>query len=153
MTLEFRRATAADISAMSAIRLAVRENVLSNPGRITRQMYEDYLELRGRGWVCERAGAVIGFSYAASEDNSIWALFVEPGHEGRGAGKRLLRLATDWLFAQGAPAVTLSTAAGTRADRFYLTQGWQRDMHENSVDACFILPRRIAIGRAVPGDQ
>jgi len=152
MTLEFRRATPADIPAMSAIRLAVRENVLSNPARITQHMYEDYLERIGRGWVCERAGVVIGFSYAASQDNSIWALFVEPGHEGLGAGKQLLKLACDWLFAQGAPAVTLSTAANTRADRFYLAQGWQREVRENDMDAYFRLPRAIGIRRAVPGD-
>jgi GNAT superfamily N-acetyltransferase len=150
--LEFRRATAADIPAMSAIRLAVRENVLSNPGRITQQMYEDYMERLGRGWVCERDGAVIGFSYAAREDSSIWALFVEPGHEGLGAGKRLLRLATDWLFGLGAAAVKLSTAAGTRADRFYLAQGWQRVETHGDADAHFRLARPIEIRRAAPGD-
>jgi hypothetical protein len=30
---------------MSRIRFSVTENVLSDPGRITRQMYEDYLDL------------------------------------------------------------------------------------------------------------
>ena len=152
MTFEFRRATATDIPAMSKIRLAVRENALSNPGRITQQMYEDYLERCGRGWVCELRGVVIGFSYAASTDNSIWALFVEPGHEGLGAGKRLLKLAIDWLFALGAPAITLSTTANTRADRFYLAQGWQREESGNGVDACFRLERSIRIRRAERGD-
>lgn len=152
MTLEFRRATIADIPAMTAIRLAVRENALSDPGRITRQMYEDYLERLGRGWVCERDGAVIGFAYAAREDYSIWALFVQPGHEGLGAGKRLLRLATDWLFACGAPAVTLATAAGTRADHFYQAQGWQRLGMKNEVETSYRLQRAIDIRRAVPGD-
>jgi GNAT superfamily N-acetyltransferase len=152
MTLQFRRATLADIPAMTAIRLAVRENILSNPGRVTQQMYEDYLERLGRGWVCERAGAVIGFSYAASEDNSIWALFVEPGHEGLGAGKRLLQLATEWLFSCGAPAVTLATSAGTRADRFYESQGWQRGAMKDGVEVCYRLEPELIIRRAVPGD-
>jgi ribosomal protein S18 acetylase RimI-like enzyme len=152
MTLEFRRATAADIPAMRAIRLAVRENVLSNPGRVTQQMYEDYLERLGRGWVCQRDGAVIGFSYAARADNSIWALFVAPGHEGLGAGKRLLRLATDWLFACGAPAVTLTTSTGTRADRFYQSQGWQRGAMKDDVEVCYRLAPQLSIRRAVPGD-
>lgn len=141
MTLEFRRATLTDIPAMSAIRLAVRENTLSDPGRITRQMYEDYLERLGRGWVCERGGAVIGFSYAAREDNSIWALFIAPGHEGLGAGKQLLQLAADWLFAEGAQEVSLSTTADTRADRFYLAQGWQRGEMKNAVDVPYRLQR------------
>ena len=52
--LTFRRAASADIAAMSALRLAVRENVLSNPGLVTRAMYEDFLERLGRGWVCEQ---------------------------------------------------------------------------------------------------
>jgi hypothetical protein len=38
----------------------------------------------------------------------------------------LLALATDWLFANGAERVALGTAPNTRADRFYLAQGWSR---------------------------
>lgn len=124
--LHFRPAVSADIPAMSVIRLAVRENVLNNPARVTTQMYEDYLDRLGRGWVCEQGGEIIGFSYAAQADASIWALFVSPGKEGLGAGASLLRLATDWLFAQGHALVTLGTEANTRADRFYLAQGWAR---------------------------
>ncbi|WP_308700833.1 GNAT family N-acetyltransferase [Pseudoduganella guangdongensis] len=152
MTLNFRRATASDIPAMSAIRLSVRENALSDPGRITRQMYEDHLEQLGRGWVCERDGAVIGFSFAAREDHSIWALFVAPGHEGLGAGKQLLLLAADWLFACGAQAVKLATAADTRADRFYQAQGWQRGAMKNDTEVAYLLAPHLRIRRAVPDD-
>jgi GNAT superfamily N-acetyltransferase len=60
------------------------------------------------------------------EDNSIWALFVLPAHEGKGIGKRLLKLATDWLFDMGASSIILSTTIGTRADRWYEMQGWSR---------------------------
>lgn len=153
MTLEFRRATANDIPSMSAIRLGVRENVLSDPARITQQMYEDYLDRLGRGWVCERDGTIIGFSYAAREDNSIWALFVEPGQEGLGAGQRLLQLAAGWLFAGGAESVKLSTAADTRADRFYLAQGWQRGALQNGRNVDYVLGRETTtIRRAVQDD-
>ncbi len=139
MSLIFRRATAADIAAMSAIRLAVTENVLRNPGRITVQMYHDYLELLGRGWVCTSNGAVVGFSYAARADASIWALFVHPLHEGRGIGKQLLALAADWLFEGGADVVTLGTSANTRADRFYSAQGWQRGAMKDAVEVVYAL--------------
>lgn len=44
MTTVFWRARQADIAAMSRIRLSVSENVLSDPARVTLQMYEDYLE-------------------------------------------------------------------------------------------------------------
>lgn len=122
--LSFRRATHGDIEAMSRIRLAVRQNVLSDPGKVTRQMYEDYLELLGRGWVAEADGCIAGFSYANATDASIWALFVAPEFEGMGIGKQLLKLATDWLFEQGSDCVRLSTGAATRAELFYARQGW-----------------------------
>lgn len=109
---------------MSAIRLAVTENVLSDPSRVTEQMYEDYLALLGRGWVAEADGQLAGFCYAATADASIWALFMNPQFEGRGIAKRLLQLAVDWLFEQGRDEVQLSTSRGTRAERFYTRQGW-----------------------------
>jgi len=115
---------------MSKIRLAVRENVLSNPDRITRQMYEDYLKVLGCGWVAEIEGEVVGFSYADKANSSIWALFISPGHEGKGLAKQLLTLATDWLFEQGNVHVRLSTGSDTRADRFYTLQGWTRERVE-----------------------
>jgi GNAT superfamily N-acetyltransferase len=130
MTIErlprFRRAEVVDIPAMSAIRLAVTENVLRDPARVTRQMYVEYLEAAGRGWVAEVDGEVAAFCYAAKEDGSIWALFVAPRHEGLGLAKRLLGLAVDYLFDFGHDSVTLSTGSDTRADRFYAAQGWTR---------------------------
>lgn len=122
----FRQANADDIPAMSRIRLAVNENRLRDPSRITLQMYEDFLERDGRGWVAQIEGATVAFSYANRTDGSIWALFVEPGHEGRGMAKTLLALATDWLFSLGFDELKLSTGAGTRADGFYARLGWER---------------------------
>lgn len=137
-SVTFRQANSLDIPAMSKIRLAVRENALSNPYRITAQMYEDYLKLLGRGWVAEIDGEVVGFSYADKENSSIWALFISPTHEGKGLAKRLLNLATGWLFEEGETLVRLSTRADTRADRFYALQGWVRERFENG-DAFYSL--------------
>lgn len=111
---------------MSRIRLSVTENVLSDPTRVTRQMYEDFLEKSGRGWVAVEKGKVVAFCYADKENASIWALFVCPGHEGRGLAGSLLKTAADWLFDLGHDRVQLSTGANTRADRFYASQGWLR---------------------------
>jgi ribosomal protein S18 acetylase RimI-like enzyme len=97
----FRRANSRDIPAMSRIRLAVRENRLSDPSRVTEQMYQDYLELLGRGWVAKVDGAVVGFCYANQTDSSIWALFISPEYEGRGIARQLLAFAVNWLFEQG----------------------------------------------------
>lgn len=120
------RACSADIPAMSAIRLSVTENVLSDPARVTLQMYEDYLDKTGRGWVAEINGEIAGFSYADRREASIWALFVSPPHEGQGLGKALLALAVAWLFELGHKRITLSTTPETRADRFYASLGWTR---------------------------
>jgi GNAT superfamily N-acetyltransferase len=121
-----RQANRNDIPAMSRIRLSVTENVLSDPSRITQAMYEDFLEKSGRGWVAESSGEIIAFCYADKVNASIWALFVSPGHEGKGLGKSLLKQATEWLFEIGHDRVHLSTSANTRADRFYSAQGWLR---------------------------
>lgn len=123
----FRRANSQDIPAMSTIRLAVRENKLSDPGRITLQMYEDYLQLLGRGWVADIDGRIAGFCYVDRTNASIWALFIAPEYEGRGLAKTLLNTAVAWLAEQGQPVVRLSTGAGTRAERFYAMQGWSRE--------------------------
>lgn len=125
--LRYRRAQPGDIRAMSAIRLSVAENVLSDPGKVTLQMYRDYLHRLGRGWVCCAGREVIGFAYASREDGSIWALFVKPGYESRGICRRLMAHAAGWLFAVGHSSITLSTGRSTRADRFYGELGWIRE--------------------------
>ena len=139
--ITYRLACPADIPAMSAIRLAVLENRLRDPSRITLRMYEDYLDALGRGWVCERNGVIAGFAYAERDAGSIWALFVDPQHEGAGIGKQLLALATGYLFEQGHAKVVLSTGPDTRADRFYTARGWQRSHAGGDAEACFTLYR------------
>lgn len=145
----FRAATAADIAGMSAVRLAVRENRLSDPARITPAMYADHLGPLGRSWVCERDGRIVGFASAAlprdGSKASIWALFVLPEQEGQGIGQRLLTLTTAWLFAQGAARIVLGTAAATRADAFYARMGWQRGEMRDDVEVEFVLDRPAAV--------
>jgi GNAT superfamily N-acetyltransferase len=121
-----RQAISTDIPAMSRIRLSVTENTLSDPTRITEEMYDDFLDRLGRGWVAENDGEIVAFCYADKVNASIWALFVRPGHEGRGLGKSLLKQAADWLFETGCDRIHLTTTANTRADRFYAAQGWLR---------------------------
>jgi GNAT superfamily N-acetyltransferase len=140
--LTFRRAVEADVPVMLRIRLAVRENRLSDPSRVTPAMCVDYLDALGRGWVAEREGEIIGFSYAA-RDGSIWALFVDPARQGLGAGKQLLRLAADWLFELGHDEIRLGTEAETRADRFYAAQGWTRGEMKDEVEVWYRLRREL----------
>ncbi|EKU79782.1 hypothetical protein HMPREF9710_04978 [Massilia timonae CCUG 45783] len=138
----FRRATAADIPQMSRVRLSVFENRLRDPARVTPRMYEDFLEKDGRGWIAQVDGVTVAFSYANRLDGSIWALFVDPAHEGKGLAKALLGLVTAWLFEQGFAEITLDTGAGTRADLFYARQGWTRD-DAGAADVRYTLARPI----------
>lgn len=139
----FREAEIEDIPALSEIRLSVRENVLSDPGRVTSEMYVSYLSERGKGWLCEVESQVVGFSVASLRDASIWALFVKPGYEGREIGRRLLKLATDWLFEMGATSVSLSTGANTRADRLYESWGWKRGEVRPDGEVNYRLDKRV----------
>jgi len=134
----FRQASVHDIPAMSRIRLSVNENRLRDPTRITPQMYADFLEKDGRGWVAQVDGEIVAFSYANRIDGSIWALFVDPRFEGQGLGKQLLSLATDWLFSLGFRRVTLSTGTHTRAAQFYTRLEW-RLASSSAGDSIFLL--------------
>lgn len=137
----FREAKVEDIPALSAIRLSVRENVLSDPRKVTPEMFADYLGVSGKGWLCEVEGEAVGFAVASLRDASIWALFVRPGYEGRGIGTRLLQLATGWLFDMGAPSISLSTDANTRADRLYESLGWERGEIKSDGEVCYRLDK------------
>ncbi|MEG0041722.1 MAG: GNAT family N-acetyltransferase [Massilia sp.] len=134
----FREAAYNDIPHMTRIRLAVTENVLRDPTRITPQMYADFLEKDGRGWVALVDDEIVAFSYANKIDGSIWALFVDPRFEGQGLGKELLARASGWLFSLGFRRVTLSTGARTRAAQFYTRLGWRPAPSSND-DVIFVL--------------
>ena len=120
-----RPATIADIPAMHAVRLAVRENVLSDPARVQERDYRTRLDGRGRGWVCEVNGEVVGFGIADQASRNIWALFVHPDFERRGIGRRLLRQMIEWLAGQPGGPVWLTTAPETRAAGLYRQAGWR----------------------------
>lgn len=141
MSMSYRIATIEDIPVIMEIRFAVKENVLTNPDAVTPAMCIDYLDKLGHGWVAEMDQQVVGFSYAASEDNSIWALFVLPQFEGHGIGKNLLTLATDWLFQRGENQIKLGTQPDTRADRFYALQGWVRGEMKSKTEVAYVLTR------------
>lgn len=124
MTAKLRRAAVRDISAMHRVRLAVRENVLRDPARVTSEDYRRLIERDGAAWVAEVDGAVVGFAIADRARNNVWALFVDPAHERRGIGRALHDRLIEWLFATGTADVWLSTERGSRAERFYAAAGW-----------------------------
>ena len=120
-----RLCTMADWETIHRIRMAVGENILSDPNAVTRGDYEDMLTRRGRGWVYEDERVIRGFAIADNLERNIWALFVEPGHEGRGIGRALMTTMMQWLFEQGRGNVRLTTGPGTRAEKLYRRAGWR----------------------------
>jgi GNAT superfamily N-acetyltransferase len=136
--MAIRPATKGDVARLVEIRGAVRENLLSDPERVTLGDYEEHLGPAGQTWVHEEHGVVLGFSAATRATATIWALFVHPDHEGRGIGRNLLDRAVDWLWSQGATEVGLTTGAGTRAEGFYRAAGWREASTRNG-EVHFIL--------------
>lgn len=124
----FREATAADMPGISHVRTSVIENHLSraqlDARGITNASVAASFLADSKGWVAERDGQIVAFSIADRASRSIFALFVLPACEGRGLGGRLLDLALDWLWDNGAGTVWLTTGPGTRAAAFYARRGW-----------------------------
>lgn len=122
--MKIRRARQGDHPRITEIRMAVKENVLSDPGRVT---IEDYIWFRDNPgvWVWEENGDILGFSAADTRDGSIWALFVDPKHERRGIGRPLFEKALDVLRQDGHRIAWLTTDPGSRAEGFYRAAGWK----------------------------
>lgn len=104
--------------------MAVRENRLRSTV-ITEDHYIPAMEITGRGWLAEVDGQVVGFAIGNAETGNIWALFVDPGHEGRGHGRALHDAMVEWLFSRGLRHLWLGTDPDTRAERFYRAAGWR----------------------------
>lgn len=121
----YREATIDDIKQIQIVRHSVKENILSNPEQVTDNDCEQFLTKRGKGWVCEIEGIIVGFAIADLKDDNIWALFLRPEFEGRGIGRSLHDLMLDWYFSRGKENVWLGTSPGTRAEKFYRKMGWK----------------------------
>jgi len=124
---------------MHAIRLSVRENVLTNPSSVTHEHYQRLLTGSGRGFVCEEEGGLVGFAIADLEASNVFALFVSPAHERRGIGRSLLDELVLALKGERLVRVWLTTDPGTRAEGFYLTAGWTATGFTDSGESRFEL--------------
>lgn len=121
----FREAQIADIPQIQTVRNSVKENTLSDPGLVTDEDCEIFITQRGKGWVCEMDGMIVGFAIADLQDNNIWALFLHPDYEKKGIGKKLHDMMMEWYFSHTKEKVWLGTAPGTRAENFYRQCGWK----------------------------
>lgn len=120
----FREAKLSDIPQLQKVRNSVKENVLSNPALVTDQACEEFITVRGKGWVCEIDGQIVGFAIADLKENNIWALFLIPRFEKQGIGKKLHDMMLNWYFTQTKTKVWLGTSPHTRAEAFYSKRGW-----------------------------
>jgi GNAT superfamily N-acetyltransferase len=127
-----REATSADIEQIQVVRNSVKENMLSNPALVSDADCDEFINRRGKGWVCDIDGQIVGFSIVDLQDNNVWALFLHPDFEKRGIGRQLHDVMIDWYFTQTNDSIWLGTAPGTRAEQFYHKAGWrQNGMHGN----------------------
>lgn len=110
---------------MHRVRFSVRENRLTSVA-LSERDYAIAIEETGRGWVIELQVRIVAFAVGNAVNGSIWALFVEPGNEGQGYGRRLHDIMVSWLWEQGHDLLWLTTEPGTRAERFYIEAGWKR---------------------------
>ena len=119
-----RLAIPSDIPRILEIRDSVGDNLLSDPNSVTEAGAAGFIDSRAL-WVWQEVdGLVTGFSAGDARDGSIWALFVAPGHEGKGIGRALLKRACDGLREGGLLVAILTAAPGTRAERHYRADGW-----------------------------
>ena len=109
---------------MHAVRLAVAEN--PSPDWLREVDYEAFFGDRGRAWVAESSGRILGFAAVDLGTQSLWALFVDPRAERQGVGRALHDRLLAWCADRGIDRLSLSTMPGTRAEHFYERAGWQR---------------------------
>lgn len=121
----FREAEIEDIPQIQIVRHSVNENTLSDPALVPDKDVEDYMTRRGNGWVCEIDNTIVGFAIVSVTDHNVWALFIQPGFEKKGIGRRLHDEMMDWYFNQTAETIWLGTAPGTRAEAFYRKACWR----------------------------
>ena len=126
---------------MHRVRMSVQENRLTST-RLSERDYLVAIEATGRGWVLELEGNIVAFAVGNAANGSLWALFVEPGHEGNGYGRELHDTMIEWLWDQGHDRLWLTTEPGTRAEHFYLAAGWRRAGVTDSGEIRFELSRQ-----------
>ena len=99
--------------------------MLSDPSLVTDKDCEEYMTVRGKGWICEADNMIVGFAIIDVKEKNIWALFVHPEYEQKGIGKQLHNTMLDWYFNQYDSPLWLGTAPRTRAEVFYRRSGWK----------------------------
>ena len=132
--LRLRPALPEEAELLFRLRTAVRENHQSRAelaalGITPESVAAMLRDGRHAAWIAWSGPAAAGFAMADAAEASLFALFLRPGFEGRGIGRRLLAEAERWLAARGCAEARLLTggAPGLRAPGFYRHLGWVED--------------------------
>lgn len=143
--LSMRNATPEDVESIFNVRCAVKENHLSRAelselgitpsavtGMITGGDYTVPVAL-----VAEK---IVGFAMAQISEGYLFALFVHPGHEGKGVGRELMKVVEKELAERGVKELWLATGSEPelRAHGFYRHLGWQESglMEDGQLKFC-----------------
>jgi len=126
MRLTYRPAIESDLPMLYDIRFSVEENRCFDPAEIPVARVLPVLR-EGGSFLCLDGDWPVGLSMASFEIGELFGLFLRPGYQGRGIGRRLLALAVDWMRHRGALGMRLLTDPGTRAERLYLANGWEAE--------------------------
>lgn len=137
MDIYTREAQPSDIVSIFDVRTSVKENHLSREEMqqmgITESVVADMIEESCCTWVATVDDKVIGFSMILPDEGCLFAAFVMPEYEGKGIGRRLVKLAEQELFKYHEMA-WLETDQNSRAMQFYIHLGWFVKSNINNID-------------------
>ena len=129
MQMLIRVATPDDIDTLFAIRTSVVQNHLSREQMtalgITPQVLADSIREAPWVWIAEVEGRPVAFSMVDRAAGEVFAMFVQPGYEGLGLGRRLMAVAEAALFEQHERLFLITDGHDEiRANGFYQRLGW-----------------------------
>jgi ribosomal protein S18 acetylase RimI-like enzyme len=129
----YREINESDIPAIFEVRISTDENNLSlkelESFGITENSVFEKLRTTHKGWLCEVAGKVVGFTMGNKVTCEMWVIAVMPEYIKKGIGTELLRLVEEWLWGCDCKKIWLTTDINKklRAYSFYINNGWEDD--------------------------
>ncbi|HAU5068687.1 TPA: GNAT family N-acetyltransferase [Citrobacter amalonaticus] len=146
MSISIRPAQVTDVETIFDVRTSVTENHLSREELrlrgITEDVVADMIQKSCCTWVATENGKIIGFSMILPDEGCLFAVFVHPEHEGKGTGRRLVKIAEQELFKHHT-VVWLETDKNSRAAKFYVQLGWGNGTNINDTDIKFEKRRSV----------
>jgi GNAT superfamily N-acetyltransferase len=134
-----RTARREDLARIWEIRNGVRENRLTDPDAVTDEDVLWYID-QAVFLVAEVDGVIVGFASGDHLNAWLFALFVDPAHEGQGHGRALHDAVLARLAEIGHRQAWLSTDPGTRAAGFYAAAGWRETGRQADGQSVFVKP-------------